>query len=104
MFSTKLVLPIDGRAAMMHQVAGLQAGRHLVQLGEAGRHAGHQAAVLLQLAERVEAALHQVGEGMKPAADALVGDLEDALLGAVEDLVGVLGAGVGLLRGCRARW
>ena len=81
-----------------HHVARLQAGRHLVQLGEPGRHARDQAAVLLQLAERVEAPLHQVGDRDEAGADALVGDLEDALLGAVEDLVGVLGAGVGFLQ------
>ena len=50
----------------------------------------------LQLLDRIEAVLHQIAQRDEARADPLVGDLEDALLGFVEDLVGVLGAGVGL--------
>ena len=44
MLSTKLVFPIDGRAATMTRSRLLEAGRHLVEIDEAARHAGDEAA------------------------------------------------------------
>jgi hypothetical protein len=42
MLSTRLVLPIDGRAATMTRSPGWKPARHLVEVVEAGGHAGDQ--------------------------------------------------------------
>ena len=62
MFSTKLVLPIDGRAATITRSDFWKPGRHLVEIDEAARHAGDEPLVLLQLLDRREAALHELAE------------------------------------------
>ena len=46
MLSTNAVLPIDGRAATMTRSAGWKPDEHLVEVGEAGRHAGDRALAL----------------------------------------------------------
>ena len=78
------------------EVRRLQAGRHLVEIDEPGRHAGDQPLVLLQLLDRREAALDQVAQRDEPFADPVLGDLEDRLLRPVQDHVGVLLGAVGL--------
>jgi len=88
MFSTRLVFPIDGRAAMNHQVRRLQPRGHLVEIGEAGRHAGDQLLARVQLLDRVEAALRQVAQRDEAVAHLVVGDREDRVLGLIEDQVG----------------
>ena len=45
-----------------HEVGRLQARRHLVEIDEAGGHAGDQPLVLLQLLDRREAALHEIAQ------------------------------------------
>ena len=60
-----------------HQVRRLQARGHLVEIDEAGRHAGDQPLVLLQLLDGREAALHQIAQRHEALADPVLGDLED---------------------------
>ena len=79
-----------------HQVGRLQARRHLVEIDEPGRHAGDEPLVLLQLLDGREAALHEIAQRREPLADPVFGDLEDRLLGAVEDQVRVFLGVVGL--------
>ena len=74
-----------------HEVARLQAGRHLVEVDEAGRHAGDLALVVaaVQLVDALDhlgqERLH--GQPALGAAGALLGDREDARFGLVEDLL-----------------
>ena len=77
------------------QVRRLQARRHLVEIGEAGRHAGDQLLARVQLLDRVEAALRQVAQRHEAVAHLVVGDREDRVLGLVEDDVGFVLAVVG---------
>ena len=79
-----------------HQVRRLQPRRHLVEIDEAGRHAGDQPLVLLQLLDRREAALHEIAQRHEPGADAILGDREDRALGLVEQQVRLLLGLVGL--------
>ena len=72
------------------QVGRLQAGRHLVEIGEAGGDAGDQLLARVQLLDRVEAGLREVAQRDEAVADLVVGDGEDRVLGLVEDDVGVL--------------
>ena len=41
MFRARAVLPIDGRRGDDDQILPLKAGGHLIEVGEAGRHAGY---------------------------------------------------------------
>ena len=86
-----------------HEVRRLQAGRHLVEVDETGRHAGDQALVLLQLLDRREAALHEVAQRHEAGADAVLGDREDRALRLVEQqirlLLRLVGLGEDLVRG-----
>ena len=86
MFRTKLVFPIDGPRGDQDQVRRLQARRHLVEIDEAGRHAGDEALVLLQLLDRREAALDQIAQRHEAGADPILGDREDRALGLVEQI------------------
>ena len=72
-----------------HQVGRLQAGGHLVEIGEPGRDAGDQLLARVQLLDRVEAGLREVAQRDEAVADLVVGDGEDRVLGLVEDDVGV---------------
>ena len=87
MFRTKLVFPIDGRAATSTEIRGLQAGGNRVEVDEPGRHAGDQPLVLLQLLDGAEAALHQVAERDEAGANPVLGDGKDRALRFVEQEV-----------------
>ena len=101
MFSTRLVFPIDGRAATMIRSPRLQPARHLVEVDEAGRHARDQPLLLEQLLDLREALLHQIAHRDEPGLQPVVGDGEDRALGLVEDqvrfLVGLVGVGQDLV-------
>ena len=79
-----------------HEVGRLEAGGHLVEIDETGRHAGDQALVLLQLLDRREAALHEIAQRDEAGADAIFGDGKDRALGLVEQQVRLLLGFVGL--------
>ena len=72
------------------EVRRLKPGRHLVEIGEAGRHAGDQLLARVQLLDRLEARLRQIAQRHEAVADLVVGDREDRVLGLIEDDVGVL--------------
>ena len=69
------------------QVAALEAARHLIDVVEAGRHAGDEALVLEQLLDLREALADQIAHRHEAGLDAVVGDREDRALGLVEDQV-----------------
>ena len=77
------------------QIGRLQARRHLVEVGEAGRHAGDELLVRVQLLDRLEARLREVAQRDEAVANLVVRDREDRMLGLVEDEVRVLRALVG---------
>ncbi len=77
------------------QIRGLQPRRHLVEIGEAGRHARDQLLARVQLFDGVETRLREVAQRDEAVADLVVGDREDCVLRFVEDDVGVL---LGLVR------
>ena len=79
-----------------HQVGRLQPGGHLVEIDEAGGHAGDEPLVLLQLLDRRKAALDQIAQRHETLADAVLGDLEDRLFRPVQDHVRVFLGAVGL--------
>ena len=79
-----------------NQVRRLQPRGHLVEVDEAGRHAGDQPLVLLQLLDGREAALHEVAQRHEPGADPIFGDREDRPLGLVEEQIRLLLGLVGL--------
>ena len=78
MFRTKLVLPIEGRAAMITRSPGCRPEVISSRSAKPGRHAGDEAACAAAACSIVvEAALHQLAQRHEAAANALVGDLED---------------------------
>ena len=79
-----------------HEVGRLQPRGHLVEIGEAGGHAGDELLARVQLLDRLEARLRQVAQRDEAVAHLVVGDREDGVLGLVEDDVGVL---FGFVRG-----
>ena len=73
------------------QIAGLEAAGHLVELGVVGGESGDLLAAGVEFVERAEGVLddrRNVGEAL---AETVLGELEDALLGAVDDLFGFVG-------------
>ena len=62
MFSTKLVLPIDGRAATITR-SDLKARRHLVEVDEAARRTGDEPTMLLELLDQLVAGVDQLRDG-----------------------------------------
>ncbi len=72
------------------QVAALEAARHLVDLGKAGRDAGDEALVLEELLDLREAVFDQIPHRDETRLDAVVGDRKDGALGFVQNQVGVL--------------
>ena len=72
------------------QVAGLQSGRHGVEVVVAGADAGELALALLQQVEPVDRGAEDVVQRHEPRAGAtpLLGDLEDAPLGLVHEVGG----------------
>ena len=85
-----------------HQVPGLQAGRHFVEIVEAGRDPGDRPLVLLELFDGRETVSHQVAQRDEAGADPVLGDRKDGALGFVEQdlgfLFGVVGLGQDLVR------
>ena len=77
-----------------HQVAGLQAGSHAVQIGKTGGHTRHIAAgaTAVQLVDPLDDLAQQVLQVLETgrSARAVLRDLEDLGLGLVEHLPGVL--------------
>ena len=84
------------------QVGGLKAAGHLVELGVVGGEAGDLLAAGVEFVERAEGVLDDRRDVDEALAEAVLGELEDALLGAVDDLFGFVGVvdgfGDGVLR------
>jgi len=106
---------VDGKSRLAHgrtrrqhhQIARLQAGCHLVQIVEAGGHTGDVVGVVGHLLHAVEQVHHQRIHRLETLlhARAFFADVEDLLLGLVQDLVhrpalGVEGSGSDLVAGC----
>ena len=72
------------------EVAGLQAARHLIEVGEAGGDAGDQLLRLEQLLDLRQRLLHDVAHRQEPDPGAVLGNGEDRLLRFVEDRVRVV--------------
>src|SRR5207244_1226232 len=68
------------------QVARLQARRHMVDVVEAGRGAGHLSARFVHPRDLLEALTHERLDVLEAAADAVLGEVEDHLLSAVDEL------------------
>ncbi len=89
---------VQDQAGLAHRRAGgdddevrrLQSRRHLVEVGEPGRHPGDELLAGVQLLDGVEAALRQVAQRDEAVAHLAVGDGEDGVLGLIEDDVGFL--------------
>ena len=89
MFSTRLVFPIDGRAAMMTRSEGCRPDVRASRSVKPGRHAREEPLVLLQLLDRVEAALHELAQRHEAGLDPTFGNLENRPFGLVELHIGV---------------
>ena len=80
----------------------LQARGHLVEIGEARRHAGNELFARMEPFDRVETALRERLERHEPVADLPIRDCEDGVLRRIEDGVGVffglVGGGEDLVR------
>jgi hypothetical protein len=68
-----------------HQIAGVKAGGHLVEIRESARHPGDRPLALLQLLDGREAGLHEIPERHEAFADPPLGNREDRALGFVEE-------------------
>ena len=79
-------LPMLGPAGDDDQVARLEARGHLVDVAEAGGRAGHLAARLVHLRDLLEALAHELVDALEAAADPVLGEVEDHLLGPVDEL------------------
>ena len=93
--------PHGGARGHDDEVALLQAARLLVEVDEAGGQPGDQLLALGELVDGAEALLDDLPDADEALPDAVLGDVEDRLLRAVEDesglvlrLVGVLGDAV----------
>jgi hypothetical protein len=86
-----------------HQIAALQAARHLVEIDKARRHAGDQPLLLEQLLDLRKAFLHQIAHRHEAGLQTVVGNGEDRRLGFVKDdvgfLIGLVGVGEDLVGG-----
>ena len=72
------------------QVARLEAGRQMIQIAEAGRHARHVDARLVELRDALEALLEQLLDVAEVPRHPRLREVEDDLLGAVDELGDVL--------------
>ena len=72
------------------EVGGLQAGGHLVELDEAGRHAGDVLLALVQPLDVLERVVQDVLDGNRVALEPPLGQAEDAALGVVDQRLDVL--------------
>ena len=79
-----------------NQVPALEAGRHVVEIREAARHAGDRPLVLLQLLDGRETGLHQVAQRHEAGADPVFGDRENGGFRLVQQQVRFLLRLVGL--------
>ena len=93
--SSASALPRPGRPATMISWPGVQAVEQAVEVGEAGRHAGHHAALRADRLDLVERGLQHVGQDREVFADPPLGDVVDRLLGQVDDVVDVAAAAGG---------
>jgi hypothetical protein len=97
MLRQKEVLPIAGRAATITRSPFWRPARHLVEVDEAGGEPGDHVLRLGELVDRAEALLDDLPHPDEARADPPLGDVEDRLLGPVEEggrLVLALVAGV----------
>ena len=86
MQSASADFPMDGRPATMTRLPGWKPEVMLVELAEAGRRAGDLDAGLVQLRDPLEALLQQRLDVAEVARDALLREVEDELLGLVDEL------------------
>ena len=86
MFVTSADLPIDGRAAMMIEVAGLEAAGDLVEVREARRRAGERLALGRELLPLVDLVVQDVADLAEVLLAVVVGDLEHRALGPLDEL------------------
>ena len=98
MLRQKRRLPHGGTRGHDDEVALLQAARLLVEVHEAGGQAGDQLLALRELVDGAEALLDDLADADEALADAVLGDVEDRLLRAVEEEGGLVLRLVGLLR------
>ena len=96
MFSANDVFPIAGRPGDDDQIAVWKPGGHLVEVVKPRGHAGDVRLALDSSWICSNVGLSRSLDRHEALPHALVGDLEDALLGAVEDSLGLVAAGVGL--------
>src|ERR1035437_8462345 len=87
--STKLVLPMPGRAATIVRSPGVQARGEAVVALEARRDARDAVAALHGVGERLEGLLHHVEQALDAARLRRAGDLVDGLLGVVDERLGL---------------
>jgi hypothetical protein len=78
-----------GRAARMIEVRGLKARGQVVQLGEAGGHAGQQGLVALALHEGVDVGIDALAHGRKGFFVLVAGHLENGRFRKIDDLLHV---------------
>ena len=86
MQSASADLPMDGRAATMMRLPGWKPGRQPVDVAEAGRRAGDLAAGLVHLRDLLEDSLSSSSMCANSRRDAVLREVEDDLLGAVDEL------------------
>jgi hypothetical protein len=72
------------------EIARLQAGGLVVEVGEARGHAGDVLALVEQLLDLVHVGMDQILDRREPLLRAFLADLEDARLGAIEDVLGLV--------------
>ena len=78
-------LPHGGAGGQDDEVALLQAARLLVEVDETGGQPGDEVLRLRELVDGAEALLDDLADAHEALADAVLGDVEDRLLGAVEE-------------------
>ena len=74
------------------QIAGLEAARDLVEVPEAGRRAGERDPLARELLPLVDLDVEDLADLAEVLRAVVVGDLEDAALGELDEDVGLLGA------------
>ena len=103
MFSAEGGLAHARPAADDDEVGRLQPGRQLVEIGEAGRHAGDRRALLVQAVDLAEGVAQQRVDAHEGRPHLPLGDGEDLLLGALDQRFHVL-AGLVAARGDARCW
>ena len=91
MFSASADFPIDGRAAMMIRFPGWKPDVSLSSSLKPVGHARHVGAGLVQVHDPLEALLQQPFDVAEVARDPLLGEVEDDLLRAVDEVGGLAG-------------